>query len=44
MTVDWIVLTASTIGLAIVALASIQAGENGLAANLGAYVNTHYFF
>ena len=34
MQVDWIVLIASAIGLAIVIVASIQAGENGLAANL----------
>ena len=37
-TVDWIVLTASAIALAVVIAASIQAGEKGLAANLASYV------
>lgn len=32
--VDWIVMIASAIGLAVVIIASIQAGEGGLAANL----------
>lgn len=37
MTVDWIVLTASAIGLAIVAVASVRAGDQGLAASITAY-------
>ncbi|NNE53310.1 MAG: hypothetical protein HKN30_13040 [Sulfitobacter sp.] len=37
-TVDWIVLTASAVALAIVIAASIQAGEKGLVANLASYV------
>jgi hypothetical protein len=36
--VDWIVLTASAIGLAVVILASVQAGEGGLAANVMEFV------
>jgi hypothetical protein len=35
VTVDWIILTAAVVGLAVVSLASIQAGSDGLAANLG---------
>ena len=37
MTVDWIVLTASAIGLAIVTVASVRAGDQGLAASITAY-------
>jgi hypothetical protein len=36
--VDWIILIASAIGLAVVIAASVQAGEDGLAANLMSYV------
>lgn len=36
--VDWIVLIASTIGLAVVVIASIRAGEGGLAAQLANFV------
>lgn len=35
--VDWIVLTASLVGLAIVILASLYAGDGGLVANMGDY-------
>lgn len=38
VTFDWIVMTAAAIGLVIVAIASISAGENGLAASLASYV------
>ena len=38
--VDWIILAASITGLAVVVAASIQAGENGLAANLTSLVAT----
>lgn len=38
VTFDWIVMTAAAIGLVIVAIASIRAGENGLAASLVSYV------
>lgn len=34
ITVDWIVLTASLIGLGVVIIASFQAGSDGLAAQL----------
>lgn len=37
---DWIVFTAGVVGLAVVILASVQAGENGLAAQWGSYVIT----
>ena len=36
--VDWIIMIASAIGLAVVIMASIQAGEGGLAANVVDYV------
>tara|TARA_R110002073_G_scaffold281243_1_gene445501 strand:+ start:1609 stop:1794 length:186 start_codon:yes stop_codon:yes gene_type:complete len=36
--VDWIVLTASLVGLAIVILASLYAGDDGLVANMGDYL------
>jgi hypothetical protein len=42
--VDWIVITAAAVGLAIVAGASIQAGEMGLAANLVGYVTAYALF
>lgn len=35
--IDWIVLTASVVGLAVVVIASIQAGDDGLAANVSSY-------
>lgn len=35
--VDWIVLTASLVGFAIVIIASLHAGEAGLVANMGDY-------
>ncbi len=35
--IDWIVLTASLVGLAIVILASLHAGDGGLVANMGDY-------
>jgi len=35
--IDWIVLTASLVGLAIVILASLHAGDAGLVANMGDY-------
>lgn len=38
VTFDWIVMTAAAIGLVVVAIASIRAGENGLAASLASYV------
>ncbi len=38
--VDWIVMTASLVGVAIVVLASIHAGDTGLAANVGDYFFT----
>ena len=38
VTVDWIILTAAILGLAVVSLASIQAGSNGLAAQMGSYI------
>lgn len=34
ITVDWIVLTASVVGLGVVIVASFQAGSDGLAAQL----------
>ena len=37
---DWIILSASVIGVVIVIAASIRAGENGLAANLTSLVTT----
>ena len=33
--IDWIVLTASLVGLAIVILASLHAGDGGMVANMG---------
>lgn len=35
--VDWIVLTASLVGVTVVILASVHAGDGGLAANMGDY-------
>ncbi|MGJ8628002.1 MAG: hypothetical protein ACSHXB_13670 [Sulfitobacter sp.] len=35
--IDWIVLTASLVGLAIVIVASLYAGDAGLVANVGDY-------
>ena len=37
ITVDWIVLTASLVGLAVVIVASFQAGSDGLAAQVMEY-------
>ena len=42
--VDWIILSASVVGLIIVIAVSIVAGENGLAANLASYVTTTVAF
>ena len=39
VTVDWIILTAALIGLTVVSVASVQAGSDGLAANLGSYLS-----
>lgn len=38
VSVDWIILTASVSGLLVVALASVQAGGDGLAAYMGSYL------
>ncbi|MFD2740275.1 hypothetical protein ACFSUD_11875 [Sulfitobacter aestuarii] len=41
---DWIILTAAALGCAIVLIASIHAGDRGLAAHLGSYISpTRYF-
>ena len=37
--VDWIVLTASLVGVMVVILASLHAGDGGLIANMGDYFN-----
>lgn len=37
MSVDWIVLTASCVGLAVVILASITAGDGGAAAQVASF-------
>ncbi|QFT58625.1 hypothetical protein FIU94_07290 [Sulfitobacter sp. THAF37] len=42
--VDWIVLTASLLGVGIVLAASIRAGEAGLVASLGSYMMTSASF
>lgn len=42
-TVDWIILAASLVGFLIVIAASIGAGKDGLAANLGSFVATAVF-
>lgn len=39
VSVDWIIMTAAIIGLAVVGLASIQAGSDGLAAHMGSYIS-----
>ena len=44
LTVDWTVLTAAIVGLAIVVIASVQAGDQGLASNVGSYFSEHGFF
>ena len=44
VTVDWIVLTAAVVALAVVSIAAIQSGTNGLADNTGAYIGTYDFF
>ncbi len=44
VTVDWIILTAAVVGLAVVSLASIQAGSDGLAANLGNFILGYSLF
>jgi hypothetical protein len=38
--VDWIVLTVSALGLVVVIIASIQAGDGALAANLVNYMSS----
>ena len=38
VSVDWIILTAALVGLAVVTLASIQAGSDGLAAHMGSFI------
>ena len=39
VSVDWIVMTAAIVGLAVVCLASIQAGSDGLAAHMSSYIS-----
>ncbi|MEH6644812.1 Flp family type IVb pilin [Sulfitobacter sp.] len=38
VTVDWVVLTAAVVGLAIAAYGSIQSGAEGMTANTGAFL------
>lgn len=38
VTVDWVVLTAAVVGLAIAAYSSIQTGATGLTASTGAFL------
>lgn len=40
VTVDWIVLTAAVVALAIVAFASLQSASGGVGVNLGNYLST----
>ena len=42
--VDWIILTACILGFFVVLLASVGAGEAGLAAHVGHFVVTHATF
>ncbi|MEM8576359.1 MAG: hypothetical protein AAGF60_00760 [Pseudomonadota bacterium] len=40
VTVDWVVLTAAVVGLAVAAYGSIQTGATGLTANTQTYLNS----
>lgn len=40
VTVDWVVLTAAVVGLAIAAYSSIQGGAEGLTTNTSSYLDT----
>ncbi|MEP4389546.1 MAG: hypothetical protein ABJ344_12145 [Sulfitobacter pontiacus] len=39
VTVDWVVLTAAVVGLAVAAYSSIESGSTGLADNTSTYVS-----
>jgi Flp pilus assembly pilin Flp len=39
VTVDWVVLTAAVVGLAVAAYASIESGASGLTANTASYMD-----
>jgi len=39
VTVDWVVLTAAVVGLAIAAYSSIQGGAEAMTANTGGFLN-----
>ena len=39
VTVDWVVLTAAVVGLAVAAYSSIQTGSTGLTANTSTYLD-----
>lgn len=41
---DWIVFTAGVLGLAVVIIASVREGENGLIGQLGSYVSSTSLF
>ena len=40
VTVDWVVLTAAVVGLAVAAYSSIEAGATGLTASTATYMGT----
>ncbi|MDU9002473.1 hypothetical protein [Sedimentitalea todarodis] len=40
VTVDWVVLTAAVVALAVVAFASLQSASGGVGASLGEYLST----
>lgn len=40
VTVDWVVLTAAVVALAVVAFASLQSASGGVGASLGEYLAT----
>ena len=43
VTVDWVVLTAAVVGLAIAIVVSMQSGALTLTGNIGDYLDTQFF-
>lgn len=43
VTVDWVVLTAAVVGLAIAIVVSMQSGALTLTGNIGEYLTTQFF-
>lgn len=44
VTVDWVVLTAAVVGLAAASIGAVQTSTDGLADNVGTYINDQDFF